>query len=697
MATTVIVEPQDLMPAYNPVYIYATSSNTGEENFRYVVDVSSLSVPIAPIGQFRVRPRYGDDFLEINIQKILQSRLEDFTNDIDINQGVYGFNNTGSSIIRYRLEIKEEYLLKLTPSSFIDSSGFLRIRFTDSAGVAPFLAGDFIRMENAAKRLNYTSITENTGNTRFNFGSAHGLTNGMEVLIRQNSPTQYNQYNGITTILSNNANDITVNVPYQGVSFIPQTGQVILNNRYDGVHFVTGVSNDGTFTYVTTNTVYGENDTSTLTTSRVYYADERSSISYNQHNKLYDSYNGSLRFDEFMGWDQSIYNPTSTSAKFLTTLPNPFTVRPDNDMFLNFWSRTLSGAMGFLEIKTFDTSDAQLATYSIPNDVLLGNQRRMMNVSVGPRSIENSCYPVELITGGNFGATGSWNIFNIDNGEGTISGGNFNFEDLVEFGGTASVLLTQTNVLPIGTEVTVTFTITNNLETSVFVGDSGGTVEVVSPDETGVFTHTFTPTTTDLWILFVGLGATTHGLIMSQISVTKQICPDVSCPSVSYYTVQLKKTNNTPQSEVRTFVLDCSCDRYDNYPLLFLDRLGSFVSLNFELKTKQELGIERKDFKKVVGDRVGSDYKYSLTERSRKIYDVTIKEDWTLNSDWVDESLGNYYEELFTSPNVQILKDGVYQSVIVKDTTYERKSLETDGLIMYSIKIEFTNQNSVQV
>jgi hypothetical protein len=697
---SILVEPMDLMPGYNPIYLYATSSNVNETNFRYVVQLSSLTSPIGSLGEFKVRPRFGDNFLEINIQKALESRLGDLTDDVDLNSLTSVFNRTISSNLFYRIELKEEFLVKNIPNGFNNSGGFLQISFPTSQNIS-YVAGDFIKMTGAANRKAYISIDDNGGNARFNFSTAHSFTNGDEVLIRQNSPTLFNQYEGLTTILSSTSNSITIDIPYQGVSFIAQTGFVILNNRYDGIHFITNKSTSGGNDLLTTNTLFGFSDSTTLSASRVFYADERSTLSSNLLNKTFDTFNGSVEFVDFMDWDFVDYNPISgtavNNAKFLTTLPYDMLVREDNDYFLNFWGKTLSGAVGSLQVKTYNSSDALVGSYSIPNDILLGNQTRVLNISVGPRGLDNACYGVESISNGNFGATGSWNIFNTGNGIGTISGGNLNYTDDDEFGGAGLVLITQTNVLIPGQTYTITLNILNNLECEVSVGDSAGVSLVVNLNETGTFTYTFAPTTTDFWMTIEGVGATTHGLQMSSISVLQGICVDLECPNVSYYTIQLMKTNGTPQSEIRTFYLDCGCDKYKNYPLLFMDRFGSFVSLNFELNNKQMVQIERKNYKRVIGDRVGNKYEYSLTDRSKKIYDIEMKEVWTLNSDYISEDLAAYYEELFTSPNVMILIDGEYRSVMIMNDMYDRKTLENDDLIMYSIDIEFVNNNKVQV
>lgn len=696
---SILVEPMDLMPGYNPIYLYATSSNVNEENFRYVVQLSSLTSPISSLGNFRVRPRFGDNFLEINFQKVLESRLGDLTDDVDLNDLSSVFNSTISSHMRYRLQLKEEFLVKNVPNSFINSGGFLQIRFPNSENIA-FNVGDVIKMTGAANRKNYISIDSNGGNARFNFSTAHNFVMGQQVLIRQNSPKLFNAYDGLVNILSTSTLSITIDVPFQGVSFLQQTGFVILNNSYDGLHYISAKTSDMSNTFITTSTLYGWNDSSTLSVTRVFFGDERSTLSSDILNDIYEVFNGSVAFDEFMNWDYTLYEPDSgasnNDAKFLTTFPDGLTLKPDNDLFFNFWGKTLSGAVGSLELKSYSATGSIIGSYSIPNDILLGNQTRVLNIGVGPRTLNNSCYGIESISNGDFGATGSWIISNSNNGNSFISGGNLNYDDLVEFGGTGSSLISQTNVLIPGESYTITANILNNLECEISFGDSGGTTLVINLNETGEFTHTFTASTTDFWIFIEGVGATTHGLQMTNISVLQNICIDLSCP-VSYYTVQLKKTNGFNQSELRTFYLDCSCDKYENYPLLFMDRFGSFVSLNCELNNKQMVNIERKHYNRTIGDRVGNKYSYSLTDRSKKIYDINLKERWTLNTNWMDESLAAYYEELFTSPNVMILIDGEYRSVMITNEMYDRKRLESDGLIMYSIDVEFINNDRVQV
>ena len=84
MSLTIVSRPQLLSPAYNPMYIYATSSETARSNFSYGVYLATYpgSVLLNPLD---VLPRYDDQWLEADLSKMIQSRLGTLVDDVDIN------------------------------------------------------------------------------------------------------------------------------------------------------------------------------------------------------------------------------------------------------------------------------------------------------------------------------------------------------------------------------------------------------------------------------------------------------------------------------------------------------------------------------------------------------------------------------------------------------------------------------------
>lgn len=131
--------PQPLMPAYNPLKFYYSSTNVLLGGFKYIFDVYE-SGTVNKIAEYRVMPTYSTSFGEIDLSKLLQSFV---SYDLDLtNTSVY---NAINSHYEYDLHIGEEYL---TTTSYINSlsssGGNVQINVVNT-----FVAGDQINIAQA--------------------------------------------------------------------------------------------------------------------------------------------------------------------------------------------------------------------------------------------------------------------------------------------------------------------------------------------------------------------------------------------------------------------------------------------------------------------------------------------------------------------------------------------------------------------
>jgi hypothetical protein len=111
MAMTLKAAPQRLTPAYNPVkYIYdSTNKNLG--GFKYIFEVYE-SGTANQIAEYRVLPVYSTGYGEIDLTKLLQSKV---SFDLDtINDTSYAAPN---SYYNYDVKVGEEYLTTTTFTS----------------------------------------------------------------------------------------------------------------------------------------------------------------------------------------------------------------------------------------------------------------------------------------------------------------------------------------------------------------------------------------------------------------------------------------------------------------------------------------------------------------------------------------------------------------------------------------------------
>ena len=172
MATTIIAQPQQLMPAYNPIKYIIDNTNKNEPGFRYIFSIypaAGSHTSATLIAQYRVLPVFSTGYGEQDISRLMQSLVTYNETGID---GEVPYNSS-ESWYQYDVDLGFEYIDNI----------------------------DYI-----------TTLQDNGGNVRISF-TAHGFVAGDQVVITQADGGVANPaLEGLHTVLSATANQFTVNV-----------------------------------------------------------------------------------------------------------------------------------------------------------------------------------------------------------------------------------------------------------------------------------------------------------------------------------------------------------------------------------------------------------------------------------------------------------------------------------------------------
>ena len=140
------------------------------------------------------------------------------------------------------------------------------------------------------------------------------------------------------------------------------------------------------------------------------------------------------------------------------------------------------------------------------------------------------------------------------------------------------------------------------------------------------------------------------------------------------------------------FTLECNTNNFDKVQLLFADELGSLNGFNFNLYnsrkskvTKETFNQERSDFNSL------SIIKYN--NQSRGVADISseVQRSMILNSDFLIQEEGDYFEDLLLSNDVYANYKGEIYSVNIKGKSIKLKD-SIKGKIRYSLEIDFSNK-----
>jgi hypothetical protein len=155
------------------------------------------------------------------------------------------------------------------------------------------------------------------------------------------------------------------------------------------------------------------------------------------------------------------------------------------------------------------------------------------------------------------------------------------------------------------------------------------------------------------------------------------------------YSVRLLNNSETLQ-----FVVDDKCYGFADVEVVFMDRFGSFIPIQFNLKRTQSIDVKRETYKKdITTDEM---YVYNTYDGGDEDLFIEVGKRFTLRSDKLSLNESTMMEELVSSP-FTIVRFGTDEYLRCKIVTgsLEIKDEYFEGIRFYDIDIEITNKDVV--
>ena len=142
MAINILANPKDFAPVYNKMEYLIESTNSGEPNFAYLVDIYINGSGTKTV-RLRIPLRPSDSYGKVDIHRVLESAL---TSNVGSPTGVAGTYNASDSSLSYIVEFGEEYGTTVVqyPNEETDIS---RKAFNASLEKRPFINWDVTEYE----------------------------------------------------------------------------------------------------------------------------------------------------------------------------------------------------------------------------------------------------------------------------------------------------------------------------------------------------------------------------------------------------------------------------------------------------------------------------------------------------------------------------------------------------------------------
>ena len=166
-----------------------------------------------------------------------------------------------------------------------------------------------------------------------------------------------------------------------------------------------------------------------------------------------------------------------------------------------------------------------------------------------------------------------------------------------------------------------------------------------------------------------------------------------------YYTIQAK---DTVSSIAQKYTINVNCPNLKNYVpirLCWLNQWGAWDYYTFTLKSSRTISTQGSTYNQLEGTWNESAFRLNGFKGGKRSFRVNATEKVTMNTDYVNESESEWFEDLINSPEVYMLEgyqtDSAFSMlntyvtpVRLTTSSYTRKTIANDKLMQYTFEVE---------
>ena len=171
--------------------------------------------------------------------------------------------------------------------------------------------------------------------------------------------------------------------------------------------------------------------------------------------------------------------------------------------------------------------------------------------------------------------------------------------------------------------------------------------------------------------------------------------------TLDYYTVVLRNSASAAISETITIYRQCpDLKDYEAVRLCWLNQYGVWDYYTFTKRSNRSITTQGTQYTQTEGTWNENYYQVNGYKGGKKAFRVNATERMTINTDYVNEAEGVWFEELINSPEVYIVNSytstndvnttlSTYvEPVRLTTSSYTRKTIANDKLMQYTFELE---------
>ena len=139
------------------------------------------------------------------------------------------------------------------------------------------------------------------------------------------------------------------------------------------------------------------------------------------------------------------------------------------------------------------------------------------------------------------------------------------------------------------------------------------------------------------------------------------------------------------------------CSQFEPITVSFLNQYGVRDYYTFDRRNTYNVNTNRQEYYKTNNTWSEANFAINQHDGGATTFSSQIQTNIVLSTDWMDDNVSQWLEELYTSPSVQLYIDGNWEPCVITSNNYEQKTYSRNRMFQHILTVKYANNKRVQL